>query len=95
MLEQPGKSKQETVIDLGKLKIQQELKGMSNLDLDSLKIKKSIATTRSFEKPISDLGKLKERVSTFSLSCAEKLRNSKGPLLIWGQTLTSCIKWLL
>ena len=60
------------------LKIQQELKGISNLDLDSLKIKKSIATTRSFEKPISDLGKLKERVSTFSLSCAEKLRRQNS-----------------
>ena len=43
-----------------------------------MKIKKSIATTRSFEKPISDLGKLKERVSTFSLSCAEKLRRQNS-----------------
>ena len=65
-------------LSIVELKIQQELKGISNLDLDSLKIKKSIATTRSFEKPISNLGKLKERVSTFSLSCAEKLRRQNS-----------------
>ena len=65
-------------LSIVQLKIQQELKGISNLDLDSLNIKKSIATTRSFEKPISDLGKLKERVSTFSFSCAEKLRRQNS-----------------
>ena len=65
-------------LSIVELKIQQELKGISNLDLDSLKVKKSIATTRSFEKPISALGKLKERVSTFSLSCAEKLRKQNS-----------------
>ena len=65
-------------LSIVELKIQQELKGISNLDLDSLKIKKSIATTRSFEKPVSDLSKLKERVSTFSLSCAEKLRRQNS-----------------
>ena len=60
------------------LKIQQELKGISNLNLESVKLKKSIATTRSFDKPVSDLDKLKERVSTFSLSCAEKLRRQNS-----------------
>ena len=65
-------------LSIVELKIQQELKGISNFDLDSLKIKKSIATTRSFEKPISDLSKLKERVSTFSLCCAEKLRRQNS-----------------
>lgn len=65
-------------LSIVELKIQQELKGTSNLNLESLKVKKSIATTRSFEKPISDLYKLKERVSTFSLSCAEKLRRQNS-----------------
>ena len=65
-------------LSIVELKIQQELKGISNLNLDSLSVKKSIATTRSFEKPISDLVKLKERVSTFSLSCAEKLRRQNS-----------------
>ena len=65
-------------LSIVELKIQQELKGTSNLNLESLKVKKSIATTRSFERPISDLHKLKERVSTFSLSCAEKLRRQNS-----------------
>ena len=65
-------------LSIVELKIQQELKGISNLDLESLKSKKSIATTRSFDKPIFDLNKLKERVSTFSLSCAEKLRKQNS-----------------
>tara|TARA_A100001011_G_scaffold390471_1_gene473962 strand:+ start:22006 stop:23211 length:1206 start_codon:yes stop_codon:yes gene_type:complete len=65
-------------LSIVELKIQQELKGTSNLNLESLKVKKSIATTRSFERPISDLYKLKERVSTFSLSCAEKLRRQNS-----------------
>ena len=43
-------------LSIVELRIQKELKGVSNLDLDSLKIKKSIATTRSFEEPLSDLG---------------------------------------
>ena len=33
---------------------------------------------RQFEKPILNLGKLKEKVSTFSLSCAEKLRRQNS-----------------
>ena len=65
-------------LSIVELKIQQELKGISNLDLESLKSKKSIATTRSFDKPVFDLNKLKERVSTFSLSCAEKLRKQNS-----------------
>ena len=65
-------------LSIVELKIQQELKGISNLDLESIKSKKSIATTRSFDKPVFDLNKLKERVSTFSLSCAEKLRKQNS-----------------
>lgn len=61
------------------LRIKKELLGESVLKLDEVQRKKSIATTRSFEKAINDYGKLKERVSSFAVSCAEKLRkeNSK------------------
>ena len=38
------------------------------------KNKKNISTTRSFAKNITELSDLKERVSTFASSCAEKLR---------------------
>ena len=65
-------------LSIVELKIQQELKGIANLNLESFASKKSIATTRSFDNPVSDLYKLKERVSTFTLSCAEKLRRQNS-----------------
>ena len=65
-------------LSIVELKIQQELKGIANLNLESFASKKSIATTRSFDNPVSDLYKLKERVSTFALSCAEKLRRQNS-----------------
>ena len=46
--------------------------------MTKVKTKKNIATTRSFDKNYSDFEKIKERVSTFSISCAEKLRKQKS-----------------
>ena len=40
--------------------------------------KKSIATTRSFPKQISDFDLLRERVATFASVCAEKLRKQNS-----------------
>ena len=59
-------------------RLQQELKGISSIGLDTLKNKKSIATTRTFENPTMDVGYIKERVSTFAVSCAEKLRKQRS-----------------
>ncbi|WP_313578443.1 Y-family DNA polymerase [Chishuiella sp.] len=61
------------------LKLKKELLGESVLKLEDVKRKKSIVTTRSFEYDVSDYEYLKERISTFAVSCAEKLRkeNSK------------------
>ena len=57
------------------LKLKKELEGKSILDLEEVRSpKKAIATTRSFEKTITDYEKIKERISTFSICCAEKLR---------------------
>lgn len=56
------------------LRLKQELEGKSVLMLEEAKNKKSIATTRTFSKSIFEIEALKERVSTFSSSCAEKLR---------------------
>lgn len=56
------------------LRLKKELLGQSVLQLDEVERKKSIATTRSFERTINDYENLKERVSTFAVSCAEKLR---------------------
>jgi len=55
-------------------RLQQELRGKSTLKLDFIKNKKSIATTRTFEKPLKELKQIKERVATFAVACAEKLR---------------------
>ena len=51
-----------------------ELKGIKQLELDTPAKKQSIATTRSFMDMISEKEILRERIETFSFSCAEKLR---------------------
>lgn len=57
------------------LRLKKELLGISTLALEEpILQKKAIATTRSFEYTYSDLDNLKERISTFATSCAEKLR---------------------
>ena len=56
------------------LRLKHDLQGIPTLDLEEVQARKNIATTRSFEKNITDYEELKERVMTFSVSCAEKLR---------------------
>jgi len=56
------------------LRLKHELQGKSVLQLEEVRRKKNIATTRSFAQNITELSGLKERVSTFASSCAEKLR---------------------
>ena len=49
------------------------------LDLEEIRSrKKAIATTRSFEGTINDYEKIKERISTFAICCAEKLRTQNS-----------------
>jgi len=56
-------------------KLKKELEGVPKIELENeVSSKKSIATTRSFESTFSDIDNIKERVSTFAVSCAEKLR---------------------
>ncbi|WP_372757613.1 Y-family DNA polymerase [Mariniflexile sp.] len=55
-------------------KLKKDLEGIPTLQLDEVKTKQSIATTRSFEYTFSDIENIKERISTFATSCAEKLR---------------------
>jgi DNA polymerase V len=55
------------------------LEGKSVLELEPIREqKKSIATTRSFPKQISDFDDLRERVATFAAVCAEKLRKQNS-----------------
>ncbi len=57
------------------LRLKKELEGESVLSLEEVRSpKKAIATTRSFEGTITDYEKIKERISTFAICCAEKLR---------------------
>ncbi len=60
------------------LRLKHELEGKQRLFLDEVANKKAIATTRSFESTITDIENLKERVSTFAVSCAEKLRKQNS-----------------
>lgn len=65
-------------LSIVELRLKHELEGKQRLSLDEVKSKKTIATTRSFENTITDIDNLKERVSTFAVSCAEKLRKQKS-----------------
>ena len=56
------------------LRLKHDLEGKPTLDLDTIASKKMIATTRSFEGMLSEYQAIEERVSTFAISCAEKLR---------------------
>jgi DNA polymerase V len=56
------------------VRLQDDLNGIPTLEMEPVEIKKSIATTRTFERDYSTYEEVKERVSTFAVSCAEKLR---------------------
>ena len=59
-------------------KLKKDLEGISKIALDEVKSKRAIATTRSFEYTFSDIENIKERISTFATSCAEKLRKQES-----------------
>ncbi len=56
------------------LRLKRELQGIETLDLVEVQSKKSIATTRSFETNYIQIEEVQERISTFAVLCAEKLR---------------------
>jgi DNA polymerase V len=60
-------------------RLRAELLGQSVLELEQQpEAKKNIAVTRTFEKSITNLNELKERVSTFATVASEKLRMQKS-----------------
>lgn len=59
-------------------RLKKELEGFSKINLEIASNKKAIATTRSFENTYSDLENIKERISTFAVSCSEKLRTQNS-----------------
>lgn len=60
------------------LRLKQDLEGKPTLDLEDVPTKKMIATTRSFEGMLTEHKQIEERVSTFAIKCAEKLRRQKS-----------------
>lgn len=61
------------------LRIKYELEGKSVLGPDPIDVdKKSIATTRSFPRQLTDYDLIRERVSTFATVTAEKLRKQQS-----------------
>ena len=60
------------------LRLKKELEGNPTNDLEKTKAKKVIATTRTFDKNCTDYKQIKERVATYTISCAEKLRKQKS-----------------
>ncbi len=56
------------------LRLKHDLQGIPSLDLDDIQPKKNIATTRTFEKNYTSFNDIKERIVTFAVTCAEKLR---------------------
>jgi DNA polymerase V len=60
------------------LRLKRDLCGIRTLDLEEIKSKKNIATTRSFSNNIVDFEQLRERVSSYAVSCSEKLRKQNS-----------------
>jgi DNA polymerase V len=60
------------------LRLKHDLQGIPTLNLDPAQAKQNIATTRSFESNYTLYEQLQERVSTFAVSCAEKLRQQNS-----------------
>ncbi|SEH76755.1 DNA polymerase V [Paenimyroides aquimaris] len=60
------------------LRLKKELEGISVLGLEEVQAKKHIATTRSFDTTYTDKEYIKERITTFAVTCAEKLRKQKS-----------------
>jgi len=60
------------------LRLKKDLEGIPTLQLEEIQAKKSIATTRTFDANYTELNQLQERVATFAVSCAEKLRKQKS-----------------
>ena len=61
------------------LRLKKDLQGLPFIQLEEMNPpKKSIATTRSFENTLNNWSDLEERIATFAVSCAEKLRQQQS-----------------
>ncbi len=60
------------------LRLKQDLEGIPVLDFETVQPKENIAVTRSFETNYTQLSELEERITTFAVFCAEKLRKQNA-----------------
>ena len=56
-------------------RLQDDLNGIPTLEMEPVELKQSIATTRTFESDYRNFEEVRERIVTFAVSCAEKLRS--------------------
>lgn len=56
------------------LRLKKDLMGKASIEIEDVKPKKTIATTRSFETTYEEYSDVLERVITFAVICSEKLR---------------------
>ena len=55
-------------------RLQDDMNGIRSIEIEGVEQKQSISTTRTFERDYRKFDDVRERVSTFAVSCAEKLR---------------------
>ncbi len=60
------------------VRLKKDLQGKETIQAEEIKRKQSISTTRTFEENYKDFNLIRERISTFSIKCAEKLRQQKS-----------------
>lgn len=60
------------------LRLQKDLLAEPTIEMEEQKAKKNIATTRSFNVLLDSYDKISERVSTYAVSCSEKLRKQNS-----------------
>ena len=57
-------------LSIVELRLKHDLQGIPTLDLEDIKSRKNIATTRSFERNLLKGSEIQERITTFAVSCA-------------------------
>ncbi len=60
------------------LRLQKDLKGIESIEMEEEEKRKSISTTRSFDKDCDTFDELKERMIAYTTLSAQKLRNQKS-----------------
>ena len=60
------------------LRLKRDLLGEPTIYFEKVRLKKNIATTRTFEYALTNYDSIKERIATFANACAEKIRKQKS-----------------